>query len=142
MKRYPLLLVSALCAMLFTASAFALVSGKKNVPGDYPSLAAAIADINASGVGTGGVIINVSGDDALSVPVAGYVITATATQTNPIVIRGNGQRFLVPSITDKDVKLDDVFRIANKAFVSVEGFDMEWAPLDVEPVRISTEAIR
>jgi hypothetical protein len=52
------LTIVAFILVFASVSAVAAVNGTKNVPGDYATLAEAMADINAQGVGEGGVIIN------------------------------------------------------------------------------------
>jgi FG-GAP-like repeat len=67
-----------------------LVSGTKTVCAsgcDYPTLAAAVADINTNGVGAGGVTINVAANHTETVPAGGISITATGTVANPIIIQ-------------------------------------------------------
>ena len=39
---------------------FAQLSGIKTIPGNYATIAAAVADLNTNGVGTGGVTFNVA----------------------------------------------------------------------------------
>ncbi|HET9504019.1 MAG TPA: hypothetical protein VFO93_10785 [Hymenobacter sp.] len=52
----------ALLGLLLPASAWAQLTGTKTVPGSYPTLAAAIAALNAQGVGmgAGGITFNVA----------------------------------------------------------------------------------
>jgi len=64
---------------------------------DYATLAAAIADLNAQGVGSGGVTVNLLAGNPETAPAGGYVIggagsavLTTASATNPVVIQGNG----------------------------------------------------
>jgi len=67
-----------------------LVSGTKTVCAsgcDYPTLAAAIADINTNGVGAGGVTINVAANHTETVPAGGISITATGTVSDQIIIQ-------------------------------------------------------
>lgn len=51
MKRFYVVIVS----LLLTCSSFGQLTGIKTIPGSYASIAAAIADLNLRGVGTGGV---------------------------------------------------------------------------------------
>ena len=46
-------------ALLLALPARAVLSGTKNIPGDYATLALATTDLNAQGVDTGGVTLNV-----------------------------------------------------------------------------------
>ncbi len=45
-------------ALLLALPARAVLSGTKNIPGDYATLDAAITGLNAAGVDTGGVTLN------------------------------------------------------------------------------------
>jgi hypothetical protein len=47
--------------LLTTLSAQAQLTGTKTIPGSYATLAAAITDLNAQGVGAGGVTFNIAG---------------------------------------------------------------------------------
>lgn len=85
---------SIILALLLLSTAFsskAQVTGSKSVPGDYATLADAIADLNAVGVGAGGATINVNA--AQSAPAGGYVLgsatlNASTSAANPLVING------------------------------------------------------
>jgi hypothetical protein len=81
-------LVGVVVAVLVTFDAQAQLTGNKTIPGSYATLATAIADLNAQGVGAGGVTFNI---------VAGYtetaanlLITASGTAANPIVFQKSG----------------------------------------------------
>jgi hypothetical protein len=62
-------IVFLLAMFLFTQNSFAQLTGRKNIPGDYATLAAAIADWNTQRVGACGVTFNVA---------AGYTESITA----------------------------------------------------------------
>ena len=59
------------------------------VGGDYPSMFAAIADLNTNGVGTGGVTFNIPAGLILNEKDS-LVITATGTAANPIIFQKSG----------------------------------------------------
>ena len=65
-------ILSLLLLVTFTASAVPL-TGTKNIPGHYATLALAIADLNSSGVGAGGVIFNLIASNPQTAPAGGYV---------------------------------------------------------------------
>src|SRR4030095_15829797 len=72
-------------------SVSAQLTGIKNIPGDYATLASAISDLNSSGVGPGGVTINLLAGNPETAPIEGYIITTlTGSMANPIIIQGNG----------------------------------------------------
>ena len=53
---------------------FGTLGGVLNIPGDYPDLASAIADLNAQGVGAGGVTLNVIAGNPQTAHAGGYVV--------------------------------------------------------------------
>lgn len=68
------------------------ITGIKTIPGDYATIALAIAAINTNGVGAGGVTFNVAPGytETFLTPTAGLVTTITPTAANPCVFRKNG----------------------------------------------------
>jgi len=81
-----------LVAVFFSHNLFAQLTGVKTIPGDYPTLAAAISALNASGVGTGGVTFNINAGyiETFTNPTAGRITTLTSSVLNPIVFQKNG----------------------------------------------------
>ncbi len=81
-------------ALIVSATSFAQLTGVKTVGtgGDYPTLAAAIAALNTSGVGTGGVTFNVAAGhtETFASPTAGHITTLTGSASNPIVFQKSG----------------------------------------------------
>src|SRR5688500_6321565 len=63
----------------FFQNAFGQLTGTRNIPGDYASLALAIADLNAVGVGAGGVTLNLIAGNPQTAPSGGYVIGGTGS---------------------------------------------------------------
>ena len=59
---------------LFASPSFAQLTGTKNIPGDYATLAAAITDLNTEGVGAGGVTLNLIAGNPPTAPAGGYVV--------------------------------------------------------------------
>ena len=79
--------------MLATVYAQAQLTGTKNVPGDYPDIQSAIADLNSQGVGSGGVTIILGANQTLTAPLQIGSATlsvggAASTASNPVVIDG------------------------------------------------------
>src|SRR5438477_8300711 len=78
---------------------FAQLTGTKNIPGDYATLTAAITALNTSGVGAGGVTLNVIAGNAQTAPSGGYTIGgagsailsggAATSSTKQVTIQGN-----------------------------------------------------
>lgn len=72
------------------ANAGAPLTGTKTIPGTYATIAAAITDLNANGVGTGGVIFNIAPGHTETVPSGGLIINITTdlpTAGNPVVFQ-------------------------------------------------------
>lgn len=87
------LLSFLLIALLVSSMSFAQLTGIKTIPGDYASIAAAIADLNVSGAGTGGVTFNVAAGHVETFPTStsGRITTLTGSASNPIVFQKSGE---------------------------------------------------
>lgn len=100
------------------------VSGVKNIPGDYSSLANAIADVNNQGVGPGGVTINLNQNE--TAPSGGYLIGSTqlnigpdkSSMLNPVQINGNNHS--IYSFSGNNLYADTYFRIAGADGIILE----------------------
>lgn len=91
-KLFSLLAVIALTA-IFTQTSFTQLTGTKTIPGDYATIAAAITDLNANGVGAGGVTFNVTGGHTETIPSGGFVINIIAnlpTASNQVIFQKSG----------------------------------------------------
>lgn len=110
----------------------AQLTGTKNVPGDYPTLAAAIADLNAQGVGTGGVIINMNTPE--TAPAGGYVLTATSIAANPIVLEGNNSMITASSSHTVGSISDGIFKIVGGDYIHIQNFTMQENPANTNNV--------
>ena len=84
MKRVYSLLV---LIFVLLSSANAQLTGIKNIPGDYTSIASAITDLNTAGVGSGGVTFNIA---AGYTETGNHTITASGTAATPIVFQKAG----------------------------------------------------
>ena len=75
MKKLISIFCLSFCFLFIALNLNALpLTGTKNIPGDYPTLALAITDLNLQGVGAGGVIINLIAENPEIAPLGGYVI--------------------------------------------------------------------
>ncbi|MCU0754302.1 MAG: choice-of-anchor D domain-containing protein [Xanthomonadales bacterium] len=119
---------AALVATLaWSTPALAQLSGTKNIPGDYADLAAAVSDLNAQGVGKGGVILNLLAGNPQTAPAGGYTInlsSANATSGTPITLRGNGNVITASAALTAGALNDGLIRIVGEDFVTIEGFDL------------------
>ena len=74
-----------------TAGAVPL-TGNLNIPGDYATLALAINDLNAQGVGAGGVTLNLVAGNPQTAPLGGYVIGGSGSLVLTTTSAANGSR--------------------------------------------------
>ena len=132
MKKIVLFLVS--CFLL--GQAFGQLSGTKTVctGGDYPTIAAAVTALNASGVGAGGVTFNVCAGHTES---SGSPITINSTvigtSGNPIVFQKSGSG-ANPLVTRTDAGSnttsglgglgDAVIRMDGTDYITFDGIDL------------------
>lgn len=66
-----------------------IISSTKSIPGDYPTLAAAVTALNNAVVGEGGVTFNIAAgySENITVPI---VLTATGTSDRPLIFQKSG----------------------------------------------------
>ncbi len=66
-----------------------LISGVKTIPGDYATISAAVAELNNSVIGSGGVTFNVAAGYTESIT-APIILTASGSSSNPIIFQKSG----------------------------------------------------
>jgi hypothetical protein len=103
------------------------LTGEKTVgtDGDYTSLADAISELNANGVGSGGVTFLVNAGESFlnTIP----VITATGTESNPVIIRNSE----VPGTNNPKISLegngdlDYAVEINGGSYFTFNGIDIQ-----------------
>jgi hypothetical protein len=113
------------------------VSGTKTVCAsgcDYPTLAAAIADINTNGVSAGGVTINVAANHTETVPAGGITITATGTATDQIIIQkdpstpGANPTFTANAALTAGALNDGIIKIIGGDFITLDTLTFQENP--------------
>lgn len=106
------------------------LTGTKTIPGNYASLSLAIADLNANGVGTGGVIFNVAAGytETLTGPL---LVTATGTSSNPITIQKSGAganplltAYVGTQLATSATGVDGLIGFVGSDYVTVDGIDL------------------
>jgi CSLREA domain-containing protein len=109
------------------------LTGLKNVPGDYATLALAITDLNANGVGAGGVTFNVTA--AQTAPAGGYVIggagslvLTSSSAANPITFTGNGNSITAFNPQTVSAINDGIIKLIGADFVTIQGFTLQENP--------------
>ena len=129
-----LTLAIILLGSLFLDKAYAQLTGTKNIPGDYPTLAAAITDLNTQGVGAGGVTLNLIAGNPQSVPAGGYVIgevgsailtgvNATSV-TKQVIIQGNSNILTASGALIIGNLNDGIFKLVGADWITIQGFTM------------------
>ena len=123
---------------LFAAPhAQAQLSGPKAIPGDYPSVAAAITDLNTQGVGAGGVTFNIAAGhtETFASPTAG-AITATGTAANPITFQkaaGSGANPLITAGVGTTLNLDAIISLSGSDYVTLDGLELAESAANTTP---------
>ncbi len=115
-------------ALLISATTFAQLSGPKTIPGDYATVAEAIAALNANGVGAGGVTFNVAAGhtETFATALSG-LITATGTEANPILFQksGVGNNPKITAGVGTSTTNDGIIVIAGGDYITFDAIDLE-----------------
>lgn len=122
------LCLTLLLSVLFTKQSYAQLTGVKTIPGTYPTVAAAVTDLNTQGVGAGGVTFNIAAGYTETLT-ATLSITATGTLANPIVFQksGAGANPLITAYTGGTATpasltaLDGIIRLVGSDWVTLDG---------------------
>jgi hypothetical protein len=119
--------LSLLCLVLTLcfSSVKAQLTGTKNIPGDYATLALAVTDLNTQGVGAGGVIFNMLPSNPETAPAGGYRITATGTAANAISFYGNNNAITANGALTIGSLTDAIFKIVGGDYITIGGFVMQ-----------------
>lgn len=115
----------------FTPQAAGPLTGIKYIPGDYPSIPAAITDLNTYGVGTGGVTFRVATGKVDTA--ANLVITARGSASNPIVFEKWGtfdQPLPNPLIIAAagTGSMDGIIKFSGVSYITFDGIDLRENP--------------
>ena len=91
----------------------------------YTTIAAAIADLNAKGVGTGGVtfLVDAGHTETFSDDTKGK-ITATGTSANPIVFRKEGTGNNPVITTASNTQFEAIITISGGDYITIDGIDV------------------
>lgn len=110
--------------MLVTAG-MAQLNGTYNIPGSYPDLASAIADLNLQGV-SGPVTFSIAAGYTETAPIGGYTITATGTSANTIQFIASGGATITAytggtGTPSSATTQDFVFRLIGSDYITFNG---------------------
>ena len=112
----------------------AQLSGPKAIPGDYATIADFVTDLNLQGVGLGGVTATVAAGHTEIAPAGGYIITASATVTDPIVLQGGGSPLPLitasPALTVGNLN-DAIFVLHGADAITIQGLQMQENPANI-----------
>lgn len=120
---------ATLIAMFQSTLSFGQLVGIKNIPGDYATVQAAVLDLNAQGVGAGGVTFNVAAGSTETLT-GKIILTATGTLANPIVFQksGGGANPVLNAYVGTDptpsVLADGFWVLAGSDYVTIDGIDL------------------
>lgn len=120
---------SCLFSLTFSNQLAAQISGTKTVCSggcDYPTIAAAVAALNTSGVGSGGVNIEVTaGHTETSSAVINLTATGTASKPIKIYTAGGGGSNAKITAYSGSGTLDGIFVLSGSDYVTIDGIDLE-----------------
>ena len=107
---------------------YAQLTGTKIIPGDYPTVSAAITALNSNGVGSGGVTFNVNPGHS---EIASNLVIAFSinppTTANPVVFTKNGTIGANPLITAApggSTTADGIIKLSGADFITFNGFEL------------------
>ena len=130
MRKQLLSTIAGFLILTFSGTtAFAQLTGIKTIPGDYATIALAVADLNTQGIGAGGVTFNVAPGytETISAPLS---ITATGTSGNPIIFQKNGSgtnpviTAYVGTATPGSAAQDGMLNLIGSDYVTIDGINL------------------
>ncbi len=131
-NRLMMMFIIAIVAMMSSLTTNAQLTGTKNIPGDYATLAAAIADLNTQGVGAGGVTLNLLAGNPETAPAGGYIIgdvgsavLTSSSAANTVAITGNANTITAFSPQASGGIVDAVFKIIGADYITIQGFTLQ-----------------
>ncbi|MBX7041258.1 MAG: hypothetical protein K1X85_00015 [Ignavibacteria bacterium] len=116
-----------LFGLLLSTNSFGDLSGPKSIPGDYSTIALAVADLNAQGVGTGGVIFNVAAGHTETVSnLVVNIVANLPTSSNTVVFRksGAGANPLITAAPGSSATADGIIKISGTDYITFEAIDL------------------
>jgi len=121
----------SIALFLFSNSVGATISGTISVPsGSYSTIASVISALNSSGIGSGGVTVNVAAGYTETIS-ATLSLTATGTSSNPIIFQksGTGANPLITAYTGGtgtpgSASMDGIWQLVGSDYVTINGIDL------------------
>lgn len=132
MRNIILIVFSLLCFGIMTQ---AQISGVYTIPGGvYPTVASAIAAVNNSGVGAGGVIFNITAGyvETFNSAMAGYIATNTGSVSSPIIFQKSGSGTNPKIISAAGTgSMDAIICLVGVNYVTFNGIDLQDNPANL-----------
>ncbi len=134
MKKIYIQFTLLLLIISFSLTTRAQLTGTLNIPGSYATLALAITDLNAQGVGAGGVTLNLIAGNPQTTPAGGFVIGNTGnilvgatnpTAANPVIIEGNGNTITAFTTQTVGSINDGIFKLIGADYITIQNFIMQ-----------------
>lgn len=133
--RFVVVVIAFFVIFIAASSVSAQLTGTKNIPGDYATLAAAITDLNTQGVGAGGVTFNLAAANPQSAPAGGYVIGGTgsalvtggaapSSAANPVAFNGGSNSITASNALTPGALNDGIFKIIGADNITLDSFTM------------------
>ncbi len=117
-----------LCLLFSQQNSYSQLTGPKSIPGNYATIEAAIADLNAVGVGPGGVIFNVAAGhtETFTVPTAGRILVS-GTAANTIVFQksGAGANPLITAALNGTGIYDGIIVLGGTDYITFDGISLQ-----------------
>ncbi|GIV26727.1 MAG: hypothetical protein KatS3mg027_0541 [Bacteroidia bacterium] len=118
-------IIAFITSGLISSGVYAQLNGTYNIPGSYPDLASAIADLNLQGI-SGPVIFNLAPGYTETAPAGGYTITATGTAANTIKFQATGGATITAytggtGTPGSGTNQDFVFRLIGSDYITFDG---------------------
>jgi hypothetical protein len=124
MKKLFLLFIS----FMLSGISFGQLTGTKTIPGNYATIASAIADLNTQGVGAGGVTFNIAAGyaETFASSTTGYITSNTGTSANQIIFQKSGSganpKITAPTGTGT---MDAIICFSGVSFITFDGIDIQ-----------------
>ncbi len=148
MKKIYSLFLTGLFLILVTNVANAQLTGTKNIPGDYPTLALAITDLNVQGVGAGGVTFNVIAGNPQTAIAGGYVIGgagsailtggAATSAANQVIIEGNNNTITAFAGQTAGLVNDAVFKLVGADYITLQNLTIQENPANATSTPVAS----
>jgi hypothetical protein len=117
-----------ICGLSFLSVGYGQVIGSKAIPADYPSFNAFLTDLNILGVGSGGVTLTIPSGYTETAPAGGFVLSATGTSLNPIVINGSASNkpvFTAAASQTSGALNDAIIKLVGSDYVTISNLKLQ-----------------